>query len=351
MASQRKLTRSVSAAFLLLSALSLLSARSVAQYKRTDLVSNQAGVAKHTDANLVNGWGLTRLAGSPFWVSDNVTGVSTLYNGAGVARALVVTIPPAPRNAGALGTPTGIVANATGQFAVSAGGKSGSAVFIFATLDGTISGWNPGVEPTTAVIAVDRSGLGATYIGLASGSTASGNFLYAADNGPNNRVDVFDSNFNFVKSFTDSSIPDGFAAYGIQNIDGKLWVTFGGNKAASGFVDIFDTDGNLIKHFAANGPLHSPWGMALAPSDFGIFSNAMLIANNIPRGRINAFDPETGAFLGTLRDSSGQAIVIDQVWGLKFGGDTTNNGLHNQLFFSAGPNNYANGLFGMITAE
>ncbi len=351
MAAQHKLRRSVRAALLLLAAVPSLLTTAVAQYKRTDLVSNEAGKATHTDARLVNGWGLARLAASPFWVSDNLTGFATLYDGTGQARPLVVTIPPAPINPGALGTPTGMVANATGQFKVSADGKSGSALFIFATLDGMVAGWNPTVEPTSAVIAVDRSGLGAIYTGLASGSRGNSNFLYAADNGPNSRIDVFDSNFNFVWSFTDPNIPDGFAPYGIENIEGQLWVTFGGNKAASGFVDIFDTDGNLIKHFATKGPLHSPWGMALAPADFDPFSNAVLIANNIPGGRINAFDPETGTFLGTLRDVAGKPIVIDQVWGLKFGGDTAANGLHNQLFFSGGPNNYANGIFGMITFE
>ena len=319
-----------------------------AQYKRTDLVSNQMGVAPNTDANLVNGWGLTSFPFSPFWVSDNRTGKSTLYDGMGNPVPLVVTVPPASGSM-AMGTPTGIVSNGTGQFMVSKDGNSGSAFFIFATLDGTISGWSPAVSFTNAILAVDRSGFGAVYTGLAIGSNKDGNFIYAADNGPNNRVDMFDGNFNLVNHFTDPDIPDGFAAYGIRNIQGKLWVTFGGNKAASGFVDVFDTEGNLIKHFAANGPLHSPWGLALAPADFGPFSNAMLIGNNIPGGRINAFDPDTGAFLGTLRDANGKPIIIDQVWGLAFGSDNPANGAHNQLFFTAGPNNYANGAFGMIT--
>lgn len=327
-----------------------LSTTAFAQYRRTDLVSNQAGKAPTTDAHLVNGWGLTRFPFSPFWVSDNGTGFSTLYDGTGKPRSLVVTIPPAPGST-VSGTPTGDVANGTGEFIVSQNGKSGSAFFIFATLDGTIAGWNPSVNPTNAVLAADRSASGAVYTGLAIGSSKDGNFIYAADNGPNSRVDVFDGKFSLVKSFTDPNIPDGFAPYGIHNIQGRLWVTFGGNKAASGFVDIFDTEGNLIKHFAANGPLHSPWGIALAPADFGPFSNALLVANNIPDGRINAFNPDTGAFLGTLRDVDGKPIVIDQVWALVFGADHPANGAHNQLFFTAGPNNYANGTFGMITFE
>ena len=321
----------------------LLSIPAVAQYVRTDLVTDQ------TDSQLVNGWGLTRLAGSPFWVSDNVTGFSTLYNGAGQKRTLVVTIPAAPSSGAVPGSPTGVVANATGQFKVSANGKSASAPFIFATLDGTISGWSPSVDGTHAILASDQSGRGAVYTGLALGANSEGNFLFATDNGPNSRIDVFDSNFNLVNSFTDPTIPQSFAPYAVHNLNGQLWVAFGGNKAASGFIDVFDTDGNLLRHFAADGPLHSPWGMAVAPADFGPFSNAILIANNIPKGRINAFDPVTGEFLGPLRDPSGQAIVFDQVWGIFFGGDTANNGAHSQLFFVAGPDNYAHGTFGVIT--
>src|SRR5713226_6280160 len=316
-----------------------------AQYTRTDLVSDD------TDPNLVNGWGLTRSSGSPFWVSDNGTGLSTLYNGAGHKVPLTVTIPSAP-NGAATGTPTGTVfnitlGNPTPSFSLS---KTASvpAIFLFATQDGTISGWNPGVQPTTAVIAADRSKSGAVYTGLAITSGSSGDFLYAADNGPNSRIDVFDKNFKLVNSFTDPAIKGGFAPYGIQTIGGKLWVTFGGNKSAAGFVDEFDTAGNVLLRIT--GPLHSPWGLAMAPADFGPFSNTLLIANNVPDGRINAFDPSTGAFLGALRDATGQAIVIDQLWAIQFG-NGGNGGKPNQLFFTAGPNNYANGLFGMITLE
>jgi len=331
------------------SALSIfvLPAVTFAQYKRTDLVTNA------TDSDLVNGWGLTRSdSGSPFWVSDNSTGLSTLYNGAGQKQGLKVVIPPAP-NGASLGTPTGdvfniTIGNPTVSFSVSNGTKSGIAIFLFATLDGTISGWSPGVDGTHAIIAVDRSKEGAVYTGLAITSDASGDFLYAADNGPNSRVDVFDKNFNLVRSFTDPAIHGGFAPYGIQNIGGSLWVTFGGNKSAAGFVDKFNTVGDVLLRI--NGPLHSPWGLAMAPPDFGTFSNALLVANNVPDGRINAFDPGSGSFLGTLRDGSGQPIVINQVWALQFGNGGSG-GQRNQLFFTAGPNNYADGLFGMITAE
>jgi uncharacterized protein (TIGR03118 family) len=340
----------------------LLPALAFGQYVRTDLVTDTGVGGTVADPHLVNGWGLTRSSGSPFWVSDNVTGKSTLYNGAGqkfllpTGKPLVVTIPPAPGSS-AKGTPTGTVfnitlGNPTASFSLS---KTVSipAIFLFATEDGTISGWNPAIDPidlttgnSTASLIVP--GTGAVYTGLAITSDASGDFLYAADNGPNSRVDVFDKNFNLVRSFTDPAIKGGFAPYGIQNIGGNLWVTFGGNKSAAGFVDEFDTAGNVLMRIT--GPLNSPWGLAMAPADFGEFSNALLVANNVPDGRINAFDPNSGAFLGTLRDPNGQAIVINQVWALQFG-NGGNGGQPNQLFFTAGPNNYANGLFGMITAS
>jgi uncharacterized protein (TIGR03118 family) len=331
------------------SALSIfvLPAVTFAQYTRTDLVTDA------TDPDLVNGWGLTRSGGSPFWVSDNVTGKSTLYNGAGQKQGLVVTIPPAPGTT-VKGSPTGVVfnitvGNVTPSFSVTNGVKSGTALFLFDTLDGTISGWSPSVDGTHALIipAADRSSFGAVYTGLAITSDSSGDFLYAADNGPNSRIDVFDKDFKLVRSFTDPAIHGGFAPYGIQNIGGKLWVTFGGNKSAAGFVDEFDTAGNVLLRIT--GPLHSPWGLAMAPADFGPFSNTLLVANNVPDGRINAFDPISGAFLGTLRDANGKAIVINQLWAIQFG-NGGNGGQLNQLFFTAGPNNYANGLFGMITA-
>jgi uncharacterized protein (TIGR03118 family) len=331
--------------------IALFSTNALAQYTVTDLVSNQAGAAPLQDPNLVNAWGITHAPAGPFWVSDNGTGNATLYRANGTKVPLTVSIPPASGTS--TGTPSGTVFNVTlltqtPGFAVSKGSASAPAIFLWDTLDGTISGWNPNVDGTHAQIAVDRSGVGAVYTGLAIANTSSGAFLYAADNGPNSRVDVFDSKFNLVKSFTDPNIKGGFAPYGIQNLEGNIWVTFGGNKSASGFVDEFDTDGNLLLHVDVNGPLHSPWGLALAPANFGPFSGALLVGNNIAKGRIDAFDPQTGAFLGVLRDTTGQAIEIDQLWALQFG-NTGNNGAPNQLFFNAGPNNYANGRFAMIT--
>jgi uncharacterized protein (TIGR03118 family) len=331
-----------------------------AQYQRTDLVSNQPGVGPNTDPHLVNAWGLVALPTSPWWVSENGTGFSTLYTGTGQQIQLFVTVPPAPgQPAGTLGTPTGIVGNISTNptdFTITENGVSKPSVFIFATLDGTISGWNPVIGGATgdshATLAANRSNVGAVYTGLAIATNQAGQtFLYAADGGPNRRVDMFDGTFTPVKSFDDPAIPRGFTPYGIQTVNGNIWVTFTAlNKAQGGFVDVFDTEGNLVKHFAGGGPLHSPWGIALAPADFGPMSNAILISNNISRGRINAFNPETGQFLGPLRDANGTAIEVDNIWALQFGHDAIpNNGAHNQLFFTAGPDSYANGLFGVIT--
>jgi uncharacterized protein (TIGR03118 family) len=340
----------------------LLPCVTLAQYVRTDLVSDTGVGQNPADPNLVNGWGLVSLATSPFWVSDNGTGKSTLYTGTGQKIPLTVTIPSAV-GAAVPGQPTGIVGNTAtdpNAFVVSEGANSGRAIFIFATVDGTISGWNPQVggagAGAHATIAADRSAAGAVYTGLAIGISGTQNLLYAADDGPNRRIDVFDNEFHLVEpspnAFADPQIPREFAPYGIQNINGDIWVTYTAlNKGQGGFVDRFAADGRLKQHLAVHGPLHSPWGLTQAPVDFGPMSNAILVSNNIPRGRINAFDPSTGTFLGPLRDATGKPIEIDDVWALQFGQDGGPNGTHNQLFFTAGPNNYANGLFGVITFE
>ena len=340
----------------------LLPSLTFAQYIRTDLVVGPGG-----DPDLVNAWGLTTLPGLFFWVSDNGTGKSTLYTGTGMKQGLIVNIPSA--TAGVAGQPTGTVGNTSAvasAFTVSDGTHSGRAIFLFATLDGTISGWNPGVDPTglfagpnhfstTAALAVNRSSVSATYTGLAIGNSGGHDFLYAADDGPNRRIDVFDSTFTLVQpspnAFQDPNIPRNFTPYGIQNINGNIWVTYTAlNKAQGGFVDKFAPDGTLLQHFAVHGPLHSPWGLAQAPADFGPMSNAILVSNNDTQGRINAFDPNTGAFLGPLRDADGKPIEVNEIWAIQFGLGDTNNGPKNHLFFTAGPNAYSNGLFGVIQA-
>jgi uncharacterized protein (TIGR03118 family) len=339
--------------------LACLAAPGFAQYTVTNLVSNQNAIGSNpADPDLVNAWGITSLAASPFWVSDNGTGKSTLYNSLGQKQGLVVTIPSA--SGMGQGTPTGVIGNTTASsFVVSftQGGvtKSGKSVFLFATLDGTISGWTPAVLPTTSVIGANRSAFGASYTALTLFTNSVGiSFLYAANNTDGGGIDVFGGGFNFLGTVTDPQIPRSFAPYGTRVIGDRLWVTFGGtNKANSGFADVFqiNNDGTLTKLFEANGPLHSPWGLAQAPSNFGPFSNAVLIANNIKDGEINAFDPETGNFLGHLADGNGRPISINQLWGLDFGKGAGANGATNELFFTAGPDNYANGLFGVITVK
>jgi uncharacterized protein (TIGR03118 family) len=357
----------------------LLPALTFAQYTRTDLVTNSGEGGTVSDPHLVNAWGLVSTTTSPFWVSDNSTGVSTLYsisNKSGVSATPVGLVVSIPSVSGGQGTPTGVVAPQTPKgvtaFAVSGVDPTGKPVsanslFIFATLDGTIRGWNPTVDvisatgASTATLTADRSSVGATYTGLAIATNNGQQFLYAADDGPNRRVDVFDSNFKLFDlgpdAFVDPNIPQKFAPYGIQTItaaDGSqtIWVTYTAlDKAQSGFVAAFSPAGALLTHVALRGPFHSPWGVALAPGDFGPMSNAILISNNIPRGQIDAFDPKTGAFLGSLRDAHGKAIEIDDIWAIQFGqgGMAGANGNPNQLFFTAGNNNYGSGTFGVIT--
>ena len=234
---------------------------------------------------------------------------------------------------------------------------SGSALFIFAGEDGTITGWNPNVDATHAVMAKDLSTTNAVYKGLALGSTASGNFLYATDF-RHGFVQVFDSSFNPTTTFTDGSLPAGYAPFGIANIGGNLFVSFALQDAAMhddvkgaghGFIDVFDTSGNLLQQFAAQGTLNSPWGMVLAPGNYGTFSNALLVGN-FGDGRINAFDPTTGAFLGQMMGPNGKkAISIDGLWGLHFG-NGGQGGRTNLLFFTSGPNGESDGLFGSLRA-
>jgi uncharacterized protein (TIGR03118 family) len=353
----------------LLSLLLLLPVAAGAQsgsYVQRNLVSDLANVAKFQDPNLVNAWGLSHSPTGPWEVSDNGTGLATRYKGNGMGVPPVVTIPLPGGGLG--GAPTGNVFNPTSDFVISKGSASGPSQFLFATEDGTISGWNPAVDPTHAIVAVDRSGirqgkfLGAVYKGLALGQNSSGkNVLFATDF-RFGTVEEFDAQFHLVGSFTDPALAADcpfkgqcFAPFGIQNIGGDLYVSFALQNAAhhddvggpgNGFVDVFDANGNLIRRFASEGTLNSPWGLARAPDDFGQFSNDVLVGN-FGDGRINAFDPTTGAFLGQLQDQNGHPIAINGLWGLAFG----NGGLAgdaNTLFFAAGLNDEADGLFGSI---
>jgi uncharacterized protein (TIGR03118 family) len=245
-------------------------------------------------------------------------------------------------------------------------------LFIFDTGDGTISGWNPNVDPANAVIVVDYSTskpqrpLPASYTGLAIGRNSHGqNIIYAADSN-NSEIDMFDGSFIFLGAFTDPSPPPGMFVYGVQNVNGQLFAAFASNTEYSGgAIEVFDTDGNLLRRLTHNdskGPLQAPWGIAIAPADFGVFSNALLVGNvqadqGVGGGRINAFDPNTGAWLGQMQDVHGKPIEIGGLWALAFGTDKHANGKANELFFTAGPTfsphigEYSDGLFGVITAK
>lgn len=325
--------------------LMLASGAAMAQYQLTNLDSNQLGWARHTDPLMVNGWGLTRSGGSPFWVSDNNSGWSTLYNGKGDIQGLKVLIPTNGGNGP--GSPTGIVWNGSQEFQV----QGWASIFLFATLDGTISGWAPQSNFNAAIVAVNNSANGASYTGLAITSKASGNFLYAADMA-NDKVDMYDANFNLVGSFTDTTLPTGFAPFGIQDIGGLVYVTFASTSGGTGgFVEVFREDGTAVspgKPLISGGRLNQPWGIAWAPKNFGPLSNTILISNNTNNGTINGFNTE-GQFVGTVKDASGKAIGIDQLWGIAFGGGTANNGAANQLFFTAGPGGNLAGTFGVIS--
>ena len=332
---------------LALAAVVLVSSPALAQYQLRNLVSNQVGKAPHVDPLLVNAWGLVYGPGGPFWISDQGSGWSTLYDGNGVAKSLKVVV-PSETGAGP-GSPTGIVFSnpASGDFQV----EGWASIFLFATIDGTISGWTPESNPNSAIVAIDNSASGAVYTGLAVTSKPSGNFLYAADV-VNNKVDMYDGGFNLVKSFTDPTLPAGFGPFGIQDIGGFVYVAFAPlDGSADGAIDIFQEDGTLVRTLAHGKPLNQPWGMAVAPKNFGKFSNALLVSNNTNNGTIVAFNVVTGQSLGTIRDTNGKNILIDQLWGIDFGGGSANNGRTNQLFFTAGPKNNLAGTFGVINVK
>ena len=338
-----------------------LSAQQTQHYKQTNLVSDMPGVAATTDPNLVNAWGLSRSSGSPWWVSDNGTGLATLYNGTGGIVPVVVTIPPADSNS-QTGTPTGQVFNGTADFQVGAGSP---AAFLFVTEDGTVSGWNPGVNPTTAIIKVNTKEAsvfkGVALLTVNVGSSNPTNFLYVADF-RKGRVNVYDGSFHPVRmdgdAFRDEHIPHGYAPFNVQNIGGNLYVAFAkqdGQKhdevdgAGFGYVDVFSPTGRLLNRLQHGWWFNGPWGIAQASSDFGAYSHDILVGN-FGSGQIAAFDPVTGQFLGLLKDASNNTIVIDGLWGLEFGGGNANSGPATTLFFSAGPGGEQHGLFGTLTA-
>jgi len=338
-------------------ALMFISSAAMAQYQLDNLNSNQVGWAHRVDPLLVNAWGLVHGPGTPWWVSDNSSGWLTLYNGQGkTVQQLKVLVPTAGGNGP--GLPTGIVFNGSQDFQVQAdeddpgtGHGLWPAIFLCATLDGTISGWAPQSNFNLAIVAVNNSSKGAVYTGLAVTSKTSGNRLYAADMA-NNKVDVFDATFTLLKSFTDATLPAGFAPFGIQDINGLVYVTFASTTGGTGgFVEVFTEDGVAVtpgKPLIQGLPLNQPWGIAVAPAKFGPLSNTLLISNNTNQGVINGFDIASGKFVGTVKDSDGKPIHIDQLWGIGFGDGSAANGRTNQLFFTAGPSGNQAGTFGLI---
>jgi len=326
-------------------AVTLVSSAAWAQrYQQTNLVADTSGPAAHTDTNLVNAWGIARGSGGPWWIANNGTGTSTIYDGSGVASSLIVTTQS---------DPSGTIFNGTGDF--------GGAHFLFASEDGTISAWKSGTQATVVVTTPN-----AVYKGLAIASISGTNYLYVADF-RNNRIDVFDTNFqpvsltmngygDYGSRFFQAEHPHGFAPFNIQNVAGMLVVTYAKQDAQQhddvpgpglGYVAAFTPSGRLIRHFQPGPWLNSPWGIVLAPGDFGSFSHDLLIGQ-FGSGQIAAYNIFTGAFDGLLQDATGTTIAIDGLWGLAFG-DGKTSGAANALYFTAGPAGESHGLFGNLT--
>jgi len=344
-------------AALILSFILLGASNGLAQhYQRTDLTadnSNTSPTAANIDPNLVNPWGMSRSSGSPWWISDNGKSLATLYGATGSPKQLVVSIPLPNGQPG--GAPTGTVFNYTGAFEVASGQ---SAFFLFATEDGTISGWNPSANPTSAIVKVNHSAT-AIYKGLALANSATlGPRIYAT-NFKSGAVEVFDGHFlplKVVGGFIDASLPINYAPFGIQNVGGNIVVTFAHRMPGSkdedhgpglGFVDVFDLSGRLLLRLQHGLFLNAPWGIAQAPGDFGTFSHRLLIGN-FGDGSIHAFNAVSGKFEGTLLDKSGSPLAIGGLWALSFGGDNANSGFATKLFFTAGANDENDGIFGRI---
>ena len=325
--------------FTFILALSIASGVAAAQYTATALVKN---TGPKPDKQLINPWGLAYAPGNAFWLADEGSGLSTLYTGTGAKQSLVVTVPAG--SGSGKGSPTGLVYNASSEFQI----DSWTSAFIFSTLDGTISGWSH-FDPNNALIGVNNSSSGDMYTGLAITSHASGNMIYAADFA-HNKVDVYNGQFKLVTTFTDTSLPAGFAPFGIQDIGGQLYVAFAAqNGGAGGYVDIFKENGAFVKTLIKGAPLNQPWGFAVAPKTFGPLSGTLLVSNNTNTGTINGFNLKTGALVGTVTGGTAKKpILINQLWGIEFGGGSPNNGNTNQLFYTAGPANNKDGIFGVI---
>ncbi len=380
-------------------ALALVSVSFGQHYTQTNLQANAPGLAEASDPQLVNAWGLSRASGSPWWVSDNATGVATLYNGPGTKQSLVVTIPPAnPNNPKTpTGSPTGMIANSNTTDFPLAPGKP--ADFIFATLDGTIAAWNPNVAlasgampPSTHAVTVIKTTDGSVFTGLTSALIDGHRYLYVA-NPSKGRVDVYDNAFHFVdldqnnsnwrlanldderhlngrKPFEDPALPDGYVPFNVTTIGNDIVVTFvldppGQQRPTAGpgfgYVDVFSATGQLLRRLEHGSWLNVPWGLALAPLDFGRFSHDLLVGqfanagDTQSAGFIAAYDLATGKFDGLLQDANGKPLVIQGIWSLAPGNVSPSNldpdhAPLAQVYFTAGPNEETAGLFGYLTA-
>jgi uncharacterized protein (TIGR03118 family) len=368
-------------------------------YKQTDLVSNTSGEAPVTDPQLTNAWGLSRSSGSVWWVSDNATGFSTLYNGAGVKQSLIVTIPPAdPTNKKTpLGSPTGTISNSSQTDFLLAPGKP--AAFLFCTIDGTIAGWNPTVAlaqgaapPSTHAVTVVKTTDGSSYTGLTSAFIDGKTFLYVA-NFNKGRVDVYDNAFKRVdlsgrhfnaddsenseneersrgQAFVDERLPRNYVPFNVQAIGNDIVVAYALHEEGAqfesdgpglGYVDIFSSEGQLLRRLEHGDWLNAPWGIALAPLDFGQFSHHLLIGqfagggNTESSGLIAAYDLATGKFDGLLQDASGKPLAINGIWAISPGNVSPSNSdpaaaPAAEVYFTAGPKHGTEGLFGYLTA-
>jgi uncharacterized protein (TIGR03118 family) len=345
-------------------------------FVQTALVSDVPGLAPHTDSALVNPWGFTLSSRGDFLISDNNGGNAALFAADGTPLGAPISMPPpAGSPPGSTGTPTGQVLNPTSDFVISEGGRSAPAAALFSTEDGTIIGFNSAVDPSNGILAADQSGASAVYKGLAMGSAGGANYLYAA-NFRTGAVDVFNTNFALhtfsASQFTDPNPPANFAPFGIQNINGILFVTYAMQDGAkhddvagpgNGFIDEFDTSGNFITRFASGttvggtlSELNSPWGMTVAPHGFGKFGGDLLVGN-FGDSRVNIFNLKTGKFLGQLDDGNGNPLVLNGgfqgpsdkgLWGIGFGNGEGGAG-KKVLFFAAGINDESDGVFGMVT--
>jgi len=345
----RTTPNSIKTTFLVLTAISFTAAFARADtYSSTNFQSDIPGLAAHVDPNLVNPWGMAASSGGTIWVSDNGTGVSTLYKQDGTARPLVVTIPTSARNKEG-GNPTGIVFNDTPFFKVTLNGNSQPALFIFVSEDGSISGWNTALDGTHAIIAVDNgTNLGskrAIYKGATLGFANGHNFLYVT-NFHTGRVETYDENFHQVNptGFADGTLPAGYAPFGIRNFNNEIFVTYALQDAkgeddvagpGNGFVNVFDTSGNFLRRLVSNGNLNAPWGLALVEGELWI--------GNFGDGTINNYDPTTGAFLETISRANGDPVQFDGLWDLL--------PLGAGVYFTAGIADEEHGLFGLITED